>query len=301
MTSKVLLLGKSGQVGQALHGLLASHPGLIACDRSSCDLSSPQSLRQTIEMTQPQVIINAAAYTAVDQAERDQAACRQINAAAPEIIAEAARRLGALLVHFSTDYVFGGTKSGPYTESDQPNPLSIYGTTKLDGDRAVTSVGCDHVVLRVAWVYSAVGRNFAKTVLRLAAERDTLSIVNDQFGAPTSADLIAEVTSEIVRRHVAGTGIASGLYNLAPAGRTSWHGFATELVKEGRQRGLCLRIRDDRLIPIPSSSYPTPAKRPSNSSLNAEKLEHALGIKLRDWRVDVKRVVSKLAATMQPA
>ena len=297
---RILLFGKNGQVGQALQQSLAGAGSIVAHDRSSCDLASADDIRDAIRRTNPSVIINAAAYTAVDQAEGDEATCMQVNAAAPAVMATEARRLGALMIHYSTDYVFDGRKAQPYLEDDRPNPVNAYGRSKLAGDLAVAAAGGSYVVLRVAWVYSASGRNFARTILRLAGERDQLTIVDDQFGTPTSAGLIAGVTGSLVQKFFdqqqANTAsVPSGIYNLAPKGTVSWHGFATELVRAARHQGVRLRVADDQILPIASTHYPTPAQRPANSTFDTGKLQRLLGHALPDWRDDMTRVVSELA------
>jgi dTDP-4-dehydrorhamnose reductase len=298
--TRILLIGKSGQVGGALHNLLASQFDVIACDRARCDLSQPSHLREAIGEAEPDIIINAGAYTAVDRAETDETACRAINATAPRIIAEEARRRGAFLIHYSTDYVFDGTKPGAYAEEDATNPLSVYGSSKLDGDRAVAAAGGVHSILRVSWVFNATGRNFARTILRLAAERDELTIVADQFGAPTSADLIARTSVTMIERYLANKqAFPSGLYNLAPRGRTSWHGYAQELVREAKAAGLKLRADESAIKPIATTDYPTPAVRPINSSLDTTKLRRTFGISLPEWQTDVRRLVNDVA--MAPA
>jgi dTDP-4-dehydrorhamnose reductase len=295
----ILLFGKNGQVGQALQRSLAHLGPVRAIDRASCDLNRIDDIRSVVRATDPAVIVNAAAYTAVDQAEGDEAACTRINATAPAVMAEEAKRLGALMVHYSTDYVFDGQTPQPYREDDQPNPLNVYGRTKLAGDIAVASQG-PHIILRVAWVYSATGKNFARTILRLAAERDRLTIVHDQFGAPTSANLIAETTASVIEKSFNQSGAApSGTYHLAPAGTASWHRFAVELVGEARRQGHPVRVNDEGIVPIPSTDFPTPARRPANSVLSTAKLQLLLGRSLPDWRDDVRRVVSELTTPIR--
>jgi dTDP-4-dehydrorhamnose reductase len=257
-------------------------------------------IRASIRDVRPDIIVNAAAYTAVDKAETDEAACLAINATAPGIIAEEARNCGAFLLHYSTDYVFDGTKSGAYVESDATNPLSVYGRSKLAGDQAVEASGGPHAILRVSWVYNATGKNFVKTILRLAAERDELTIVADQYGAPTSADLIGRTSKALIERYLdSKDAFPSGVYHLAPAGRTSWHGYARELARAARHAGLPVRVGDDRIRPIATKDYPTPAKRPANSSLDTTKLRRTFGLDLPEWQADVRQVVRELA--MAPA
>jgi dTDP-4-dehydrorhamnose reductase len=297
-TKPILLLGKNGQVGHALQGALAALGPVQALDRAACDVAKADDIRRAIRSHAPAVIVNAAAYTAVDQAESDEAAAAAINATAPGVMAEEARSLGALLVHYSTDYVFDGAKAGAWREDDATGPVNAYGRSKLGGDLAISAAGGRHLILRVAWVYSATGRNFAKTILRLAAERDRLTIVSDQFGAPTSAEFIAKMTAEAIAAFLAQeqAGAApSGVYHLAPSGVASWHAFAVALVQEARRQGLPVKVSDEAVAPIASKDYPTPARRPANSALDTGKLQKLLGHAMPDWREDVTRVVRELA------
>lgn len=295
----ILVLGKNGQVGHALQGALAGLGPVQALDRTACDVANVDDIRRAIRAQAPAVIVNAAAYTAVDQAESDEAAATAINATAPGVMAEEAKRLGALLVHYSTDYVFDGAKAGAWREDDATSPVNAYGRSKLGGDLAISAVGGRHLILRVAWVYSATGKNFAKTILRLAAERDKLTIVSDQFGAPTSAAFIAALTAEAITTFLAqeqaGAASPSGVYHLAPSGVASWHAFALALVQEARRQGLPVKVSDEGVAPIPSKDYPTPARRPANSALDTGKLQRLLGHAMPDWREDVVRVVRELA------
>jgi dTDP-4-dehydrorhamnose reductase len=291
----ILVFGKNGQVGHALQRQLARLGSVQALDRAACDVAKADDIRRAIRESAPAVIVNAAAYTAVDQAESDEAACTAINATAPGVMAEEAKRAGALLVHYSTDYVFDGGKSGAWREDDAMRPVNAYGRSKLGGDLAISASGARHLILRVAWVYSATGKNFAKTILRLAAERDKLTIVDDQFGAPTAADFIAEMTAEVIEVFLAQEKNLSGVYHLAPGGVASWHQFALALVQEARRQGLAVKVRDEQVLPIPSKDFPTPARRPANSVLDTGKLQQLLGRAMPDWREDVARVVKELA------
>lgn len=296
---RILLLGKDGQVGTSLQPRLAKLGEVSAHNRTTCDLGDADQLRNVIRETRPDLIVNAAAYTAVDKAETDAALCHRINAEAPGILAEEAKAMGAWLIHYSTDYVFDGTKATAYAENDSPSPLSVYGRSKLAGDDAIASTLPDHSILRVSWVYGAAGRNFAKTILKLASERDELRIVADQFGAPTSADLIVQTTADIIARHLASpnrkdAAIARGVFNLAPSGRTSWHHYAVELVREAKRQGWPLKLSEDRIVPISTEDYPTPAARPRNSLLDTTKLRHLLGSGLPQWQTPLREFIAQL-------
>lgn len=296
---RILLLGKDGQVGTSLQPRLAKLGDVSAHNRTTCDLGDAGQLRNVIQATRPDLIVNAAAYTAVDKAETDADLCYRINAEAPAILAEEAKALGAWLIHYSTDYVFDGTKATAYAENDPPSPLSVYGRSKLAGDDAIASTLPDHSILRVSWVYGAAGQNFARTILKLASERDELRIVADQFGAPTSADLIADTTAEIITRYLASpnrgdAALARGVFNLAPSGRTSWHHYAVELVREAKRQGWPLKVSEDKIIPISTKDYPTPAARPRNSLLDTTKLRHLLGSDLPQWQTPLRGFIAQL-------
>jgi dTDP-4-dehydrorhamnose reductase len=289
---RILLLGKDGQVGSALQAGLALRGQLLAHNRTTSDLANIAQLRGVIRATQPSIIVNAAAYTAVDKAEQDEEVCFKINAIAPGVIAEEAATLGSWLIHYSTDYVFDGAKDMPYLEDDQPRPLNVYGRSKLAGDRAILAAG-NHTILRVAWVYGLAGNSFAKTILRLASERDELLIVNDQFGAPTSAEMVAEITACIIDRHFTkDTADQYGVFHVAPKGRVSWHGFALELIREAERQDQKLRIREGGVIPIASNEYPTAAVRPRNSSLDTGKLRRTFQLDLPPWQANLKTFVA---------
>jgi len=295
---RILLLGVTGQVGQALHPHLAALGDVAAHGRTTCDLGDPAQLRDVIRNSRPNLIVNAAAYTAVDRAETDADLCRRVNAEAPQVLAEEARRAGAWLIHYSTDYVFDGKKASAYLEDDTPAPLNVYGRTKLAGDLAIAACAQDYTILRVSWVYSPSGRNFANTILNLASTRHELKIVADQFGAPTPADLIATTTSALVERHImrgdsGSTELARGVFNLAPSGRTSWHQYAVELVREAKRQGRALTLPEDKIIPITTAEYPTPAERPKNSSLDTAKIRHLLGADLPPWQVFLHDFVAR--------
>ena len=284
--SNILLFGAGGQLGLKLKALLAARGTVRALDLSDIDLRDGDRLRTLLQDAKPDLIVNAAAYTAVDAAEQDAMAARQVNADAPRIMAECARERGALLVHYSTDYVFDGAAQAPYTEDSPVNPLGVYGATKLAGEQAVTASEADFLILRTAWLYSNHGKNFLNTMLRLAAERDELRVVSDQIGSPTYSDLLAEVTMQMldglytqgeIRRE------RCGLYHVTCTGQTSWHGFAQGIID---QVGFSKRVR---VTPISTTEYPTPAKRPAYSVLSNAKLERVFGLRLPDWQAGLAR------------
>jgi len=268
---KILLTGKNGQVGRELATRLAALGDVIACDRAMLDLAKPDSIAKVIREHRPGLIVNAAAYTAVDKAESESEAAFGINQTAPGILADEARRIGAMLVHYSTDYVFDGAKPEPYTEEDSPNPINLYGRSKLGGEKAIRASGCRHLIFRTSWVFGPHGANFMLTMLRLGKDRDEIKVVDDQFGAPTSSRLIAEVTTAALQ-----DGRPEGLFNLTAAGRTSWFGFASEIIKAADLKA--------RVMPIPCALYPTVARRPLNSSLDCSKLSDSLRLELPAWQ-----------------
>lgn len=275
---RILLTGATGQLGHALAGLLSAHE-VFAPSRSECDLSDANSVREAVRAARPELIINPAAYTAVDKAEQEPVLARAINAIAPAVLADEARRRGVPLIHFSTDYVFSGDAAAPYTEAHPTNPINVYGQTKLEGEHAIQASGCAHLILRTSWVYSRHGRNFLLTIERLARERDRLTIVADQRGTPNWARELARATvalSEIDRDELSAR---SGIYHLSGKGETTWHGFAKAIVASIR---LDHRVE---VAPIATTDYPTPARRPAYSVLDASKFESAFGIVLPDWEV----------------
>lgn len=296
---KILLFGKNGQVGWELQRSLAPLGEIVALDQDGADglcgdFTDLAGLAETVRRVAPEVIVNAAAYTAVDRAEAEPEPAQAINAHAPAILAEEAGKLGAWLVHYSTDYVFDGSGDAPRGESAPTGPLSVYGRTKLAGEQAVA--GCArHLIFRTSWVYAARGANFARTMLRLAAERDQLRVVGDQIGAPTGADLLADVTAHALRA-AAGRPELAGLYHLAAAGETSWHAYACFVIERAREAGRPLRVRPERIEAIPTSAYPTPARRPLNSRLDTARLRSAFGLHLPDWRDGVRRLLDELPA-----
>ncbi|MDD5058972.1 MAG: dTDP-4-dehydrorhamnose reductase [Sideroxydans sp.] len=295
----ILLTGANGQVGWELQRSLASFGRVIAIDQAQLDLSQPDSIRQFVRECQPDIIVNPAAYTAVDKAESEPDLAMAVNGIAPGIFAEEAKRLGALLIHYSTDYVYDGSKSTPYTEADPSNPQSVYGKTKLAGDVAVGASGCKHLILRTSWVYGVHGANFVRTVLRLARERSELRIVADQFGAPTNSRLLANSTAQILQRWQQKNfdGSFFGIYHLTAGGRTSWHQYAEEIVRLARQYDEALNNKSLIIHPIATEEYPLPAKRPANSELSTDKIKQSFGLFLPPWQDDLAECVRELYST----
>jgi dTDP-4-dehydrorhamnose reductase len=296
---KILLFGKNGQVGWELQRSLAPLGEVIAPDRhgGACcgDLLDLDGLRDTVMQLRPDVIVNAAAYTAVDAAERDEATAHAVNAQAPGVLAEAAAALGAWLVHYSSDYVFDGSGNRPWIEEDMTGPLGVYGSTKLEGERRIQSACTRHLILRTSWVYSARRENFAKNILRLARERDVLTVVDDQFGAPTSADLLADITAHMLTRtRDTGPATLSGIYHAAAAGETSWHAYACFVLDSARAAGMVLRASPATVKPVATAAFPSPARRPHNSRLNTAKLQRTFGLHLPCWQSGVARVLAEL-------
>jgi dTDP-4-dehydrorhamnose reductase len=286
---KILLLGKNGQVGWELQRSLLPLGEVIALDRHTegGDLSNLEALAHTVATVRPNVIVNAAAYTAVDKD-----ACRTINASAPALLAQAARAAGALLVHYSTDYVFNGSGDAPWLETDATGPLNVYGLTKLEGEQAIKISGCAHMIFRTSWVFGARGGNFAKTMIRLAKERDRLSVINDQFGAPTGADLLADVTAHTIRATLARPELG-GLYHLAASGTTTWHGYASHVIEQARAAGQPIQVAADAIGAVVTSAFPTPAQRPHNSRLSTAKLQQQFGLSLPHWQLGVDRMLTE--------
>ena len=294
---RIVLLGCNGQVGWELQRSLAPLGELIALDRHSTqacgDLSNLQSLKQGLIALKPDVIINAAAYTAVDKAETEPELAFLINAEAPRTLAETANSLGALLVHYSTDYVFNGSGTKPWQENDSTSPLNSYGQSKLTGEQAIQASGCQHLIFRTSWVYAARGNNFAKTMLRLAQQRDSLSVINDQIGAPTGAELLADVSAHALRLAAQNSQL-SGIYHLAASGQTSWYDYASFVLEYAERAGISLTVKADAIQAIPTSAYPTPAQRPLNSRLNCSKLEQHLNLRLPAWQQGVSRMLQEI-------
>lgn len=300
----ILLLGKGGQVGWELQRALAPLGRVTALDRESpgpaeapelrADFSQPEQVAALVRAIRPDVIVNAAAHTAVDKAESEPDLARALNATTPGLIAQVAAELGALLVHYSTDYVFDGSGTAPRDETAATGPLSVYGRTKLEGEQAIQASGCRHLIFRTSWVYAARGGNFAKTMLRLAAERDQLKVINDQIGAPTGADLLADVTAHTIRTVAGGRHELLGLYHLVAGGETSWFDYARFVIEWARERGQPIRVAPEAIEALPTSGYPTPAQRPLNSRLDTRKLREGFGLTLPPWQHGVERMLTEI-------
>ena len=293
----ILLLGKGGQVGWELQRSLAVLGNVTALDFDSqehCgDFSNPAGMADTVRALRPDVIVNAAAHTAVDKAESEPEFARLLNATTPGVLAEEAARLGAWLVHYSTDYVFDGSGTRPWVETDTPAPLSCYGRTKLEGEQRIQQSGCKHLILRTSWGYAARGGNFAKTMLRLAQERDRLTVIDDQWGAPTGADLLADVTAHALR-HLAQHPQDGGLYHCVAAGETNWNLYAKEVLALAAQAQPAIKLKATDVAPVPTSAFPTPAARPHNSRLNTARLQATFGLRLPHWRDGVARMLTEI-------
>ncbi|MEQ6308705.1 dTDP-4-dehydrorhamnose reductase [Delftia acidovorans] len=298
---KLLLLGRNGQVGWELQRSLAPLGELIALDRQGdaggqglCgDLSRLDELARTVRALRPDVIVNAAAHTAVDTAESEPDQARLLNALAPQVLAREAAQTGALLVHYSTDYVFDGSGSAARTETEATAPLSVYGSSKLEGERLIQASGCRHLIFRTSWVYAARGGNFAKTMLRLAQEREALSVIDDQWGAPTGADLIADVTAHAIRQLQRQPG-DQGLYHLVAGGETTWHAYASHVIARTRELAPDRPWKVQRIAAVPTSAFPTPAQRPHNSRLNTDRLQQTFGLRLPHWQAGVDRMLQEI-------
>jgi dTDP-4-dehydrorhamnose reductase len=295
---RILLFGKSGQVGWELHRALAPVGEVIALDRTGSaplcgNLADGEGLSATVRHVRPDVIVNAAAYTAVDRAESEPEAARIVNAEAVGLMAREAAALGAWLVHFSTDYVFDGSGSRPWRETDPTGPLNVYGRTKLEGEQLVRAAGGRHLILRTSWVYAARGRNFARTMLRLAAERDSLTVIDDQAGAPTGAELLADATVHAILRAARDPAL-SGTYHVTAGGETNWYEYARFVLDVARAAGAPLRVPPQGILPVPSTAFPTAAQRPLNSRLDTRKFRQSFGLELPDWRIGVERVLCEV-------
>ena len=296
MNMQILLTGKNGQVGFELQRALAPLGHIVAIDQSECDLSNQKALRHLVREIRPDIIINPAAYTAVDKAESDQDIAFAVNGIAPGILGEEGARLGALVVHYSTDYVFDGLKQISYTEDDIPNPQSVYGKSKLAGDQALLKSIESSIIFRTSWVFGAHGNNFVKTMLKLATERESLNVVGDQFGAPTSAALIADVTAQIIRQYqkFCPDGFPFGLYNLVATGETNWCDFAKTVIAAAHDAGKPLKLRPENIRPITTAQYPLPAPRPANSRLDIHKLQETFGLYLPMWQEGLNHVLQQI-------
>jgi dTDP-4-dehydrorhamnose reductase len=297
---RILLLGCDGQVGWELQRSLQPLGEVLALDFQSrnfaADFSRPDTLAATVQAVRPDLIVNAAAHTAVDKAESEPALAQAINADAPGVLARSAAACGAWLVHYSTDYVFDGSGTAPWTETSPTGPLSVYGATKLEGEEAIRASGCRHLILRTSWVYAARGGNFAKTMLRLAGERASLNVIDDQVGAPTGAELLADLSAHMIRAARATPELA-GTYHAVAAGQTSWHGYASLVIETARARGVPLALPPGALAAIPTSAYPTPAPRPLNSRLDTRKLRERFGLHLPNWDTGVLRMLDEILPT----
>jgi dTDP-4-dehydrorhamnose reductase len=298
---KILLLGKNGQVGWELQRSLASLGELVAPGRDDADLcgdlSNLDGLARTVQTVRPDVIVNAAAHTAVDRAESEPELAHTLNALAPGVLAQEAAKIGAWLVHYSTDYVFDGSGSRPWSETDAPAPLSVYGRTKLEGERLIQAACPQHLIFRTSWVYAARGGNFAKTMLRLAQERERLTVINNQFGAPTGAELIADVTAHALRQCLRQPADA-GLYHLAASGETTWHGYANQVLDLAKLIESTIKIRATEVAPVPSSAFATAAQRPLNSRLDCQKLQAKFEITLPNWAGGVERMMREVCEAL---
>jgi dTDP-4-dehydrorhamnose reductase len=295
---KILLLGKNGQVGWELQRSLAPLGEVIALDFDSpapltADFSNPESLAATVRRVAPRIIVNAAAHTAVDKAESEPDFARALNAASPAVLAREAAALGAWLMHYSTDYVFDGSGNTPWREDSPTGPLSVYGQTKLEGEEAIRASGCRHLIFRTSWVYAARGGNFAKTMLKLAKERDKLTVIDDQVGSPTGADLLADLTAHALRAAIAEPSLA-GTYHTVASGETHWHGYAKHVIEFARAAGQPIKVAPDAVVAVPTSAFPTPAKRPGNSRMNTQKLRDAFGVQLPPWQAGVERMLAEV-------
>ena len=295
---RILLFGKNGQVGWELQRALAPLGELVALDFDSAgplsaDFSKPEALAATVRAVRPQIIVNAAAHTAVDKCESEPELARALNAGSPAVLAGEAKALGAWLLHYSTDYVFDGSGDAARSEDAPTGPLSVYGRTKLEGEDAIRASGCLHLILRTSWVYAARGGNFAKTMLRLAAERDRLTVIDDQIGAPTGADLLADVSAHALRGALARPQVA-GTYHAVAQGETSWHGYACHVIEAARAAGQPIKVMRDRIEPVPTTAFPTPAERPKNSRLDTRKLRETFDLSLPQWQTGVDRMLAEI-------
>jgi dTDP-4-dehydrorhamnose reductase len=295
---KILLLGKNGQVGWELQRALAPLGEVVALDFDSpgpllADFSRPESLAATVRAVAPQLIVNAAAHTAVDKAESEPDLARALNAASPAVLAREAAALGSWLMHYSTDYVFDGSGTTAWIEDSPTGPLSVYGATKLEGEQLIRASGCRHLILRTSWVYAARGGNFAKTILKLAKERDKLTVIDDQFGSPTGADLLADLSAHVLRATLARPELA-GTYHAVAQGETNWHGYARHVIEFAREAGQPIKVAPDSIHAVPTSAFPTPARRPGNSRMDTRKLRDSFNLALPPWQAGVERMLTEI-------
>ena len=295
---RILLLGKNGQVGWELQRALAPLGEVIALDFDSlgpltADFSKPESLAATVRAVAPQIIVNAAAHTAVDKAEGEPDLARALNATSPGVLAREAGLIGAWLMHYSTDYVFDGSGTAPWREDSATGPLSVYGATKLEGEEAIRASGCRHLIFRTSWVYAARGGNFAKTMLKLAQERDKLTVIDDQIGSPTGADLLADLTAHALRAAAVRPEL-SGTYHAVAGGETSWHGYAKHVIEFARAAGQPIKVAADAVERVPTTAFPTPARRPANSRMATSKLRETFGLHLPPWQQGVERMLAEV-------
>ncbi len=297
---KILLIGKNGQLGNQLSVTLPEEGTVVALDRRECDLTSPKQLREKIQQLRPDIIINAAAYTAVDRAEDEAQIAMQVNAVAVGIIGEEAKKLDALVIHYSTDYLFNGEKSSPYLETDRPAPQNVYGESKWLGEQALIESGARYLIFRTTWVHGPQGSNFLKTILHLASSRDILKIVADQYGVPTSTQLLASATLHVLRSYSSAknqnkeASFPYGIYHLTPEGQTNWYEYARYIVAKAVKEGVPLTLTSEQIFPIPTEEYPLPAKRPKNSRLDCSLFKKTFGFSLPDWQNDVDSTLNQL-------
>ena len=299
---RILLFGKNGQVGWELQRALAPLGEVVALDSDSpfplcADFSNPEALAATVRAVAPQIIVNAAAHTAVDRAQSEPDHARALNATAPAVLAREAKVLGAWLMHYSTDYVFDGSGTVPWTEDSPTGPLSVYGATKLEGENAIRDSGCKHLIFRTSWVYAARGGNFAKTILRLAKERERLTVIADQFGAPTGAELLADLTAHALRSATVRPELA-GTYHAVAQGETTWHAYAGHVIEYARAMGQVIKVAPEAIEAVPSSAFPTAAKRPGNSRLDTRKLQHTFQLALPIWQQGINRMLDEYLAAI---
>ena len=296
---KILLFGRNGQVGWELQRALAPLGELHALGSEGADFSIPESLAETVRALRPDVVVNAAAYTAVDRAESEPALARTLNAEAPAVLAREAAARGAWLVHYSTDYVFDGSGDAPRAEDAPTAPLNVYGATKLEGEQAIRASGASHLLFRTSWVYGTRGGNFARTMLRLAGERDRLAVIDDQIGAPTGAELLADVTAHAIRA-VVRDAAPGGTYHLVAGGETSWHGYACRVIEAARAAGAAVKVAADAIVAVPSSEFATAARRPRNSRLDTRLLRRTFGLELPPWQAGVDRMLAEILTPTEP-